>query len=131
MSDRKYVDESSAKIAHVGKKLSAWFKVSASLKAVSSRIRTNPKSELTDAACIVPRGNDIEFAPIKVADLVAFRLPVGAVGLMLVFLPKGSKSGEALSVTLDLVGKSLEIVGNRNEVVGLCSWLYMPLWGNV
>ena len=131
MGERQYLDDSSAKIAHVGKKLSAWFKVSASLKAVVSRIRTNPKSELTDAACIVPRGNDIEFALIKVADLVAFRLPVGAVGLMLVFSPKGSKSGEALSVTLDLVGKSLEIVGNRNEVVDLCSWLYVPLWGNI
>lgn len=131
MKEIKYLDDSSAKIVHLGGKLSAWFKVSASLKAVSSRIRTNLKSELTDAACIVPRGNDIEFAPIKVADLVAFRLPVGAVGLMLVFSPKGSKGGETFSATIDLVGKSLEIIGNRNEVVDLCSWLYMPLWGNV
>jgi len=66
-----------------------------------------------------------------VADLVSFRLPVGATGVSLIFEPKGSKRGETFSVIIDLVGKSLEIVGNRNEVVDLCSWLYMPIWGNV
>lgn len=131
MKEIKYLDDSSAKIVHLGGKLSAWFKVSSSLKAVTSRVRTNPKSKLTNMACIVSHGNDMEFAPIGVADLLAFRLPVDAVGIMLVFIQKGSKLGETFSVTIDLEGKSLEIIGNRDSVVDLCSWLYVPLWGNV
>lgn len=131
MKERKYLDERTAKIAWVGKKLSAWFRVFVPLKAITSRVRTNPKSELTDIVCIVPNGNNIEFAPIKVADLVAFRLPVGVVALTLVFSPKGRKGSETFSVTIDLEGKSLEIIGNRDEVVALCSWLYVPIWGNV
>lgn len=123
MKEIKYLDDSSAKIVHVGKKLSARFKVSSSSKAVTSRVRTNPKSRLTNMACIVSHGNDMEFAPIEVADLLAFRLPVGAVGLMLVFIQKGSERGETFSVMIDLAGKSLEILGNRDEVADLCSWV--------
>lgn len=131
MGERRYLDDSSVKVARVGEKLDAKFRVVASLKAVASRVRTNPKGELTDIVCIVPNGNNIEFAPIKVADLVAFRLPVGAVALTLVFSPKGRKGSKTFSVTIDLEGKFLEIIGNRDEVVDLCSWLYMPIWGNV
>lgn len=131
MKERKYLDEHTAKIAWVGKKLSAWFRVFVPLKAITSRVRTNPKSEPTDMACIVSNGNDIDFVSISVADLLAFRLPAGAVGIMFVFLPKGKKGSETFSVTIDFVRRSIEIVGNRDEVVDLCSWLYMPLWGNV
>ena len=131
MGERQYLDESGVKIARVGEKLDAKFRVVASLKAVASRVRTNPKGELVEASCVVASSGSASIIMLRVADLVAFHLPVGATGVSLIFEPKGSKRGETFSVIIDLVGKSLEIVGNRNEVVDLCSWLYMPLWGNI
>jgi hypothetical protein len=134
MGERQYLDDSSVKIARVGEKLDAKFRVTASLKAVASRVRTNPKGELVEASCVVDIGSgggSVRYVVLRVADLVAFRLPVGTTSVSLIFEPKGSKGRETFSVIIDLVGKSLEIVGNRNEVVDLCSWLYMPLWGNV
>lgn len=131
MGERQYLDESGVKIARVGEKLDAKFRVTASLKAVASRVRTNPKGKLVEASCVVASSGSASIIMLRVADLVAFRLPVGATGVSLIFEQKGSKRGETFSVIIDLVGKSLEIVGNRNEVVDLCSWLYMPLWGSV
>lgn len=134
MNERRYLDDSSVKIAWVGDKLDAKFRVTASLKAVASRVRTNPKGELVEASCVVDIGSgsgSVRYIMLRVADLVAFRLPVGATSVSLIFESKGSKGRGTFSVTIDLVGKSLEIIGNRNEVVDLCSWLYMPLWGNV
>lgn len=131
MGERQYLSDSSVKIARVGEKLDAKFRVTASLKAVASRVRTNPKGKLVEASCVVASSGSASIIMLRVADLVAFRLPIGATSVLLIFEPKGSKSGETLSVTIDLLGKSLEIIGNRNEVVDLCSWLYMPLWGNV
>ena len=131
MNERRYLDESGVKIARVGEKLDAKFRVTASLKAVASRVRTNPKGKLVEASCVVASSGSASIIMLRVADLVAFRLPVGTTSVSLIFEPKGSKRGEKFSVIIDLVGKSLEIVGNRNEVVDLCSWLYMPLWGNI
>lgn len=131
MGERQYLDESGVKIARVGEKLDAKFRVTASLKAVASRVRTNPKGKLVEASCVVASSGSASIIMLRVADLVAFRLPVGATSVSLIFEPKGSKRGETFSVIIDLVGKSLEIIGNRNEVVDLCSWLYMPIWGSV
>lgn len=131
MGERQYLDESGVKIARVGEKLDAKFRVTASLKAVASRVRTNPKGKLVEASCVVASSGSASIIMLRVADLVAFRLPVGTTSVSLIFEPKGSKRGETFSVIIDLVGKSLEIIGNRNEVVDLCSWLYMPLWGSV
>lgn len=131
MGERQYLDESGVKIARVGEKLDAKFRVTASLKAVASRVRTNPKGKLVEASCVVASSGSASIIMLRVVDLVAFRLPVGTTSVSLIFEPKGSKRGETFSVIIDLVGKSLEIIGNRNEVVDLCSWLYMPLWGNV
>lgn len=132
MGERRYLADSSVKIAWVGEKLDAKFRVVASLKAVASRVRTNPKGELVEASCTVATGSgSVKCIMLRVADLVAFRLPVGTTSVSLIFKSKGSSHGETFSVIIDLVGKSLEIVGNRNEVVDLCSWLYMPIWGNI
>lgn len=131
MGERRYLSESSVKIARVGEKLDAKFRVTASLKAVASRVRTNPKGKLVEASCVVASSGSASIIMLRVADLVAFRLPVGTTSVSLIFDPKGSKRGETFSVIIDLVGKSLEIVGNRSEVVDLCSWLYMPIWGSV
>lgn len=131
MGGRRYLSESSVKIARVGEKLDAKFRVTASLKAVASRVRTNPKGKLVEASCVVASSGSASIIMLRVADLVAFRLPVGTTSVSLIFEPKGSKRGETFSVIIDLVGKSLEIIGNRNEVVDLCSWLYMPIWGSV
>lgn len=129
--ERQYLDDSSVKVARVGEKLDAKFRVIASLKAVASRVRTNPKGKLVEASCVVASSGSASIIMLRVADLVAFRLPVGTTSVSLIFESKGSKRGETFSVIIDLVGKSLEIIGNRNEVVDLCSWLYMPIWGSV
>lgn len=131
MGERQYLDESGVKIARVGEKLDAKFRVTASLKAVASRVRTNPKGKLVEASCVVASSGSASIIMLRVADLASFRLPVGTTSISLIFEPKGSKRGETFSVIIDLVGKSLEIIGNRNEVVDLCSWLYMPIWGSV
>lgn len=131
MGERRYLDDSSVKIARIGEKLDAKFRAVASLKAVASRVRTNPNGKLVEASCVVASGGSVRYVMLRVADLVAFRLPVGTTSVSLIFEPKGSKGRETFSVIIDLVGKSLEIVGNRNEVVDLCSWLYMPIWGNI
>lgn len=131
MGERQYLDDSSVKVARVGEKLDAKFRVIASLKAVASRVRTNPKGKLVEASCVVASSGSVRYVMLRVADLVAFRLPVGTTSVSLIFESKGSRRGETFSVIIDLAGKSLEIIGNRNEVVDLCSWLYMPLWGNI
>lgn len=131
MGERQYLDESGVKIARVGDKLDAKFRVIASLKAVASRVRTNPKGKLVEASCVVASGGSVRYVMLRVADLVAFRLPVGTTSVSLIFESKGSRRGETFSIIIDLAGKSLEIIGNRNEVVDLCSWLYMPIWGNI
>lgn len=131
MGERRYLDDSSVKIARVGEKLDAKFRAVASLKAVASRVRTNPKGKLVEASCVVASSGSVRYVMLRVADLVSFRLPVGTTSVSLIFESKGSKGRGTFSVTIDLVGKSLEIIGNRNEVVDLCSWLYMPFWENV
>lgn len=128
MGERKYLNESSMEMTLLGDTLDVMSKVASSLKEVTNRVITNPNSELQDVACIIPYGDDIELVPIKVADLVALRLPVGAVGISFVFSSKGNKSGEPLYViTINLVVESLEVVGKRNAVVDLCAWLNVPL----
>lgn len=131
MGERQYLDESGVKIARVGEKLDAKFRVTASLKAVASRVRTNPKGKLVEASCVVASSGSVKYIMLRVADLVAFRLPVGTTSVLLVFEPKGRRGRGTFSVTIDLEGKSLEIIGNRDDVVDLCSWLYVPIWGNV
>lgn len=130
-SERRYLDDSSVKIARVGEKLDAKFRVTASLKAVASRVRTNPKGKLVEASCVVASGGSASIIMLRVADLVAFRLPVGTTSVSLIFESKGRRGRGTFSATIDLEGKSLEIIGNRDDVVDLCSWLYMPLWGNI
>lgn len=131
MGNRQYLDDSSVKIARVGDKLDAKFRVVSSLKAVASRVRTNPKGKLVEASCVVASSGSVRYVMLMVADLVSFRLPVGATSVLLVFEPKGRRGRGTFSVTIDLEGKSLEIIGNRDEVVDLCSWLYVPIWGNI
>ena len=115
-------------ITLLGDTLDIMSKVASSLKEVTNRVLINPNSELTDVECILPRGNDIELAPIKVSDLVVFRLPIGAVGITFVFSQKGNKSGEPLYViTINLVVKALEVVGKQNAVIDLCAWLNVKL----
>lgn len=132
MSKRIYVKAGTIKLPDMyDAKVHATLQMVASPKALLSRLRTNPNGELVEASCVVASSGSVRYVMLMVADLVSFRLPVGTTSVSLIFEPKGSKRVETFSVIIDLVGKSLEIVGNRNEVVDLCSWLYMPLWGNV
>ena len=101
MGNRQYLDDSSVNIAWVGEKLDAKFRVTASLKAVASRVRTNPKGELVEASCVVASGGSVRCIMLRLADLVAFRLPAGATSVLLIFAPKGSKGRETFSVTID------------------------------
>ena len=68
MGERQYLDESGVNIARVGEKLDAKFRVVASLKAVASRVRTNPKGALVEASCVVASGGSVRYVMLRVAD---------------------------------------------------------------
>lgn len=70
MGERQYLDDSSVKIAWVGDKLDAKFRVVSSLKAVASRVRTNPNGELVEASCVVASSGSVRYVMLMVADLV-------------------------------------------------------------
>lgn len=75
MSGKKYLDESSMRIAYIGdsdEMLQISFQMVASPKEVASRLRMTPNGELIDILCVGRSAINISFE-----DLVAFRLPVG------------------------------------------------------
>lgn len=125
MSGRRYVDESSMRVGHVDDRLQVRFNISSSVKAVTSRVRTNPKSELRSATCIRVSNGKPEFVPINVADLEAFSVPVGTVDILIAVSLNESKGVETISVHINLPVKYIDIVGKRNAVIDLCSWLHV------
>lgn len=124
MSGRKYVDESSLRVAYpVGydEILQISFQMVASPKEVASRLRMTPNGELIDISCIGCGVINISFE-----DLVAFRLPAWTKRLSLGFATKGVENWEVFGAKLSLITGELEIVGKRNTVVDLCTWLNVP-----
>ena len=125
MSGRKYVDESSLRVAYpVGydEILQISFQMVASPKEVASRLRMTPNGELIDILCIGRSVINISFA-----DLVAFRLPAGTKRLSFGFATKGIEKWEVFRGSLNLVTGELEIGGKRNAVIDLCTWLNVPI----
>lgn len=125
MSGKKYLDESSLRIAYIGasdEMLQVSFQMVASPKEVASRLRMTPNGELIDISCI---GNGV--INISPADLVAFRLPARTKRLSLGFATKGVEKWEVFGAKLSLITGELEIVGKRNTVVDLCTWLNVPI----
>lgn len=125
MSGKKYLDESSLRIAYIGasdEMLQVSFQMVASPKEVASRLRTTPNGELIDISCI---GNGV--INISPDDLVAFRLPARTKRLSLGFATKGVEKWEVFGAKLSLITGELEIVGKRNTVVDLCTWLNVPI----
>jgi hypothetical protein len=122
---KKYLDESSLRIAYIGdsdEMLQVSFQMVASPKEVASRLRTTPNGELIDISCI---GNGV--INISPDDLVAFRLPARTKRLSLGFATKGVEKWEVFGAKLSLITGELEIVGKRNTVVDLCTWLNVPI----
>lgn len=127
---KKYLDESSLRIAYIGASdemlqvslLQVSFQMVASPKEVASRLRTTPNGELIDISCI---GNGV--INISPDDLVAFRLPARTKRLSLGFATKGVEKWEVFGAKLSLITGELEIVGKRNTVVDLCTWLNVPI----
>ena len=72
MSGRRYVDEGSMRVERIDDRFKVRFNISSSVKAVASRVRTHPKSELKSVACVRVNNGKIEHIPITVADFVAF-----------------------------------------------------------
>lgn len=52
MSGRRYVDEGSMRVERIDDRFKVRFNISSSVKAVASRVRTHPKSELKSVACV-------------------------------------------------------------------------------
>lgn len=135
MSGRQYLDVSHLKISSSGGMrglLHVTCKTSASLKALASRVCTNPHSRLTEAYYLVAGSSGrFNIEVLSVLDLKSFRLPEVAVGLRLDFSSKGKIEsrigGEEFSVWINSVESKLEIIGKRNAVIELCSWLNAPL----
>lgn len=122
---KKYLDESSLRIAYIGasdEMLQVSFQMVASPKEVASRLRMTPNGELIDILCIGRSAINISFE-----DLVAFRLPAGTKRLSLGFATKGVEKWEVFGAKLSLITGELEIVGKRNTVVDLCTWLNVPI----
>ena len=122
---KKYLDESSLRIAYIGdsdEMLQVSFQMVASPKEVASRLRTTPNGELIDISCI---GNGV--INISPDDLVAFRLPARTKRLSLGFATEGVEKWEVFGAKLSLITGELEIVGKRNTVVDLCTWLNVPI----
>ena len=126
MSGRRYVDEGSMRVERIDDRFKVRFNISSSLKAVTSRVRTSQKIELKGATGIRVNNGKIEFVPITVADLVAFHLPAGTADLLVGLSLNGSKGVETISVTINLPMKYIDILGTRNAVIDLCTWLNVP-----
>lgn len=134
MSGRKYLDVSHLKISSSGGMrglLHVTCKTSASLKALASRVCTNPHSRLTEAYYLVAGSSGrFNIEALSVLDLKSFRLPEVAVGLRLDFSSKGKiesrLGGEEFSVWINSVESKLEIIGKRSAVIDLCTWLNVP-----
>lgn len=125
MSGRKYLDESSLRVAYpVGydEILQISFQMVASPKEVASRLRTTPNGEVIDISCIGRGVINISFE-----DLVAFRLPAWTKRLSLGFATKGVEKWEVFGGSLNLITGELEIIGKRNAVIDLCAWLNVPI----
>lgn len=121
MSGRKYVDESSLRVAYpvsYDEILQISFQMVASPKEVASRLRMTPNGELIDILCIGRSAINISFE-----DLVAFRLPAGTKRLSFGFATKGIEKWEVFRGSINLTTGELEIGGKRNAVIDLCSWL--------
>jgi hypothetical protein len=122
---KKYLDESSLRIAYIGdsdEMLQVSFQMVASPKEVASRLRMAPNGELIDILCIGRSAINISFE-----DLVAFRLPARTKRLSLGFATKGVDKWEVFGGSLNLITGELEIIGKRNAVIELCSWLNVPI----
>ena len=125
MSGKKYLDESSMRIAYIGdsdEMLQISFQMVASPKEVASRLRMTPNGELIDILCVGRSAINISFE-----DLVAFRLPAGTKRLSFGFATKGIDKWEVFRGSLNLVTGELEVGGKRNAVLGLCVWLNVPI----
>ena len=94
----------------------------ASPKEVASRVRTNPTGELFNISCVTQSA----VTNLRGADLDSFRLPARTISLSLGFAKNGSENG-VFGVTLNLVTNEIEIIGKREEVSSLCSWLNAPI----
>jgi hypothetical protein len=135
MSGRQYLDVSHLKISSSGGMrglLHVTCKTSTSLKALASRVCTNPHSRLTEAYYLVTGSSGrLNIEELSVLDLKSFRLPDVAVGLRLDFSSKGKIEsrigGEEFSVWIKSSYGEIEIIGKRNAVMELCAWLNVPI----
>lgn len=135
MGGKKYLDVSHLKVSSSGGVrglLHVTCKTSTSLKALASRVCTNPHSRLTEAYYLVAgSGGRFNIEELSVLDLKSFRLPEVAVGLRLDFSSKGKIEsrigGDEFSVWIKAMESEIEIIGKRNAVIDLCSWLNVPI----
>lgn len=135
MSGRQYLDVNHLKISSSGGMrglLHVTCKTSASLKALASRVCTNPHSRLTEAYYLVTGSSGrLNIEELSVLDLKSFRLPEAAVGLRIDFSSKGRiesrVGGDEFSVWIKSMESEIEIIGKRSAVIDLCAWLNVPI----
>lgn len=131
MSGRQYLDVSHLKVSSSGGMrglLHVICKTTTSLKALASRVLTNPHGRLIEAYYLVTGSNGrLNIEALSVLDLKSFRLPEVAVGLRLDFSSKGKidsrVGGDEFSVWIKSMESEIEIIGKRSAVIDLCSWL--------
>ena len=135
MGGRQYLDVSHLKISSSGGVrglLHVNCKITASLKAITSRVLTNPHGRLMEAYYLVEESSGrFNIEELSVLKLKSFRLPDVAVGLRLDFSSKGKiesrVGGEEFSVWIKSMAREIEIIGKRSAVIALCAWLNVPI----
>lgn len=133
MREIEYLYKSSMEIGKVGshgERIQIFAQIAVSPKEVVTRLCTNPKWKLIDADCVGSRNGYSKRVSLRDMDLVAFRLPVNTKRISLKFATRVSESREgfitAISLT-KLANNEIEVLGARNAVIDLCSWLNVRL----
>ena len=133
MREIEYLYKSSMEIGKVGshgERIQIFARLAVSPKEVVTRLCTNPKWKLIGSECVVYTNSYSKRVILRDIDLVAFRLPVNTIRISLQFATMVSESREgfitAISLTR-LANNEIEVLGERNAVLELCSWLNVKL----
>lgn len=129
----EYLYKSSMEIGKVGshgERIQIFAQIAVSPKEVVTRLCKNPKWKLISADCVVSKNSYSKRVILRDIDLVAFRLPVNTNRISLKFATRVSESRERFIIAINLtrlVNNEIEVLGERNAVIDLCSWLKVRL----
>jgi len=114
------------KVGSHGERIQIFAQIAVSPKEVVTHLCTNPKWKLIGAECVVLKNSYSKRVILRDTDLVAFRLPVNTIRISLQFATRVSENREGFIIAISLTrfaNNEIEVLGERNAVIDLCSWL--------